>query len=55
MIKGLPIALTIPVRLKKDRGAAGKEGKTTGQVFTLLKQFVLRFAKRSTKHTKNSK
>lgn len=45
MSKGLPIALSIPARFKKNRGAKDKGKKKLRQVFTLVKHFVLRLVK----------
>ena len=45
MSKGLPIALSIPARFKKDRGAVDKGEKKPRQVFAVVKHFVLRFVK----------
>lgn len=45
MSKGLPIALSIPARFKKDRDAKDKGEKKPRRVLALVKHFVLRFVK----------
>ena len=55
MSKGLPIALTIPEKFKKDRGAANKGEKTPRQVCTLVKHFVLRILKKDSLQFENER
>jgi hypothetical protein len=55
MSKGLPIALTIPARFKKDRETMGKRRKKSNQVRTLVKRFVLRFVKNDSLQFENKR